>query len=333
MAALEVKKDCIGEKFYASRNYNDLSHTYKCAGSNRTQLDWNMTLRQRRKNFGLKPGQENQSRSAPNLHETVGKANRPSDEDLMHVDGPYHRTTETVGRYQNLASSVHMLQKLGRVSSGAAHTIDWQLNLRDGYHQQPDQHWRRHFTRSQPSFDIMQENCSPDNEEYRNSHITPQDRRIDRRSGALPTETIRDDPISFKRSPGCEGTQVGQWEHLLQDRRYGHKARRQLGHETTLREHKKDEEIGGSKIEDTRSDGCLVEMLGKKKWTDGTSHDPMSLQPPEGDHKLYHMSRTRILPEPNEENREMRKNKQVRLDANIPYKHPGRSRKKSADDT
>lgn len=332
-APLEIKKDCIGEKFYASRNYNDLSHTYKCAGSNRTQLDWNMTLRQRRKNFGMKIGQESQSRSAPNLHETERKANRPPDEDLMHVDGVYHEGSETNGKYQNFASSVHMLHNLKRVSSGAAQTIDWQLNLRDGCHGKPDNSWRRHHTRSQPSFDVLAENCHPDNEDYRNSHITPQDRRIDRRVGALPTETIRDDPISFKRNPGCEGTQVGQWEHLIQHRRYGHKARRQLGYETTLREHKKDEEIGGSRISDTRSDGCIVEMLGKKKWTDGTSHDPMSLPPPHGDHKLYHLSRTRILPEPNEDNREMRMNKQKRTDADFSYKHMGKTRKKESDDT
>jgi|Transcript_83489 hypothetical protein len=327
VAALEVKKDIIGEKYYASRNYNDLSHTYT-SGSNRAQLDWNMTLRQRRKNFGMKTGQESKSRSAPNLHETERKANRPPDEDLMHQDGPYHSTTETVGRYQNFASSAHMLQSLKRVSSGSAHTIDWQLNLRGGCHGLPDHQWRRHHTRSQPSFDMMKENCSRDNEEYRYSHITPQNPyKFDRSAGALPIETVRDDPINFKRSPGCEGTQVGQWEHLISHRRYGHKSRRQLGHETTLREHKKDEALGGTRIEDTRSDGCIVEMLGKKKWTDGLSHDPMSYPPPDGDHKLYHLSRTRILPEPDEENREMRKNKQIRLDANISYEHTGKRKK------
>merc|ERR1712054_410329 len=113
---------------------------------------------------------------------------------------------------------------------------------------------------------------------------------------------------NFRRNPGCEGTHVGQWEHLINDQRYGRKARRQLAHETTLRTHEGD--TNGARIEDTRSDGCLVEMLGKKRFFGGDHHDQMSKRPPVGDPKLYHVSRTRVLPEADEENRERRKTKQ-----------------------
>jgi len=326
---MEYHKDIIGEKFYASRNYNDLSQTYKCPGSNRTQLDWNMTLRQQRKKGSI--AKDGQSRSAPNLMTSELQARSQRDSKEGHQDGAYHSTTETVGKYQNFASSVHMLHNLTRCSSGQAHQIDWQLNLRDGYHQKADvDKWRRHHTRPQQSFDMMAENCAASNTAYQTSHITPQDRRIDRRSGAISTETIRDDPLSFRRNPGCEGTQVGQWEHLIQCRRYGHKARRQLGHETTLRQHPDDS--NGAKVDDTRSDGCIVEMLGKKKWFGHSSPDFLSAPPPEGDHKLYHLSRRRILPEPDEHNRSLRKSKQSRTDANISYKHTGSLRNKEGGD-
>jgi hypothetical protein len=327
---IEYKKDILGERFYASRNYNDFSHTYKEPGTNgtsRAQIDWNLTLRQQRKNFG-KSAKDSGSRSAPNL--VTSEISKRESRDASHPDGPYHSTTATVGKYQNFASSVHMLHSLHRVSSGMAHTVDWQLNLRDGYHQKPDDKWRRHHTRPQQSFDMMAENCVASNQEYQNSHITPQDRRPDRRMGAISIETIRDDPISFRRNPGCEGTQVGQWEHLIQHRRYGHKARRQLGHETTLRQYKDDP--NGAQIDDTRSNGCIVEMLGKKKWTGHLSHDELSRHPQDGgDVKLHHWSKLRIMPEEDNDNREQRKKKQPRTDTNISTAHPGKIKKKNKD--
>lgn len=323
VAPLEYKKDIIGERFYASRNYNDLSHTYGEPGSSRTQLDWNLTLRQQRKK-GLNKD-STASRSAPNLLTSELQA-RSKQDVKQHPDGQYHTSTATVGKYQNFASTNHMTSSLTRCSSGQAHQIDWQCNLRDGYHQNPDaDKWRRHHTRPQQSFDMMRENCAAANQDYQKSHITPQDRRPDRRSGAISIECIRDEPMNFRRNPGCEGTQVGQWEHLITDRRYGHKARRQLGQETTLRNYPDDP--NGAKIDDTRSDGCIVEMLGKKKWIGHTSPDFMSATPPEGDPKLYHLSRMRIQHEPDEDNRQLRMKKQPRTDANISTKHAGTTRK------
>eukprot|EP00434_Breviolum_minutum_P028591 symbB.v1.2.025296.t1/scaffold2445.1/size151041/24 len=74
----------------------------------------------------------------------------------------------------------------------------------------------------------------------------------------------------------------------------------------------------GARIHDTRNDGCIVEMLGKKKWVGHQSHDPLVARLPNGDPKLYHLSQSRILPELDEENRELRKNKQGRTDTHIP---------------
>lgn len=322
---LEYRKDVLGERFYASRNYNDLSQIYKCPGSSRTNVDWNMTLRQQRGKKGLN---KDKAQSAPNLR-TSEIATRTSDKP-GHEEGPYHENSETVGKYQNFAGTVHMLQNLTRVSSSTAHTVDWQCNLRDGHHKQPDQKWRRYFTRPQQSFDMMQENCAAANVDYQTSNITPQDRRPDRRKAAISIECIRDDPISFRRNPGCEGTQVGQWEHLITDRRYGHKARKQLAHETTLRSEPSDP--NGARIEDTRSSGCIVEMLGKKKWLGHTSPDFMSAPYPQGDVKLYHLSRHRIQTEPDEDNRALRMSKQTRTDANISHKHTGAIRKRDGDE-
>jgi len=335
-APMEYHKDIVGGTAYASRNYNDLSQTYKVEGSNRTQLDWNMTLRQQRKKGWSKDGG---SASAPRLMTSHGeesfkpKVIQAKGEQKSHIDGPYHTNTETVGKYQNYADTNHMCRNLTRTSSGTAQTVDWQLNLRDSYHKKPDDQWRRYFTRPQQSFDLMAENCSKSHEKYQTSPTTPQDIhsiRQDRRTGAISIETIRDDPISFKRNPGCEGTQVGQWEHLITDRRYGHKARKQLAHETTLRSQVEDP--NGARIEDTRSDGCIVEMLGKKKWFDSKSYEPLAKMPPDGDPKLHHLSRRRILGEQDDENRKLRMNKSVRSDAHLSDKHTGKMRKEHKDD-
>lgn len=315
---MEYHKDILGEKLYASRNYNNLRHTYENAAANRSQFDWNLTLRQVRKPMKQISG----SASMPNLTELDDSRRR---EPLApeHPDGPYRDGKESTGRYhryQNFANTSQMCQGLVRVSSGAAPTIDWQLNLRGGLHGNEFQTtWRRHHARPQQSFDMMKENCSADNEAYQKSQITPQDRRPDRRSGAISIATIRDDPISFKRWAGCEGTQVGQWLHLIEDHSKGYKTRRQVQFETTMRE--KPGDPNGARICDNRSDGCIVEMLGKKRWVGAQSHDSLTARFPVGDPKLYHLAQMRILPEPDEGNRQLRRSKQPRTDADIPETH------------
>jgi len=322
---MEYHKDIIGEQLYASRNHNNLRHTYEAGThANRTTVDWNLTLRQVRKPRKDAGG----AASAPNLHTAeIGESRRTEPLAPEHPDGPYHGESPTLGRYQNFANSSHMLNGLTRVSSSKANGIDWQLNLRGGLHQNEhkaeDRKWKRHYARPQVSFDMMKENCAATNADYQRCEITPQDRRKDRREGAISIETIRDDPISFRRWPGCEGTQVGAWRHLIEDRSRGYKGRRHLQHEVTLREYPGDK--NGAKITDNRFDGCIVEMLGKKKWIGHEHHDSLHQRWPQGDAKLYHLSRKRILPEPDEENRNQRMSRQVRTDVNIPETNLGKS--------
>lgn len=329
IAPIEWRRDHCRDQFYASRNYGDISQTYKKPTSNRSGLDWNLTLRQVRKNRLKDFDKIGTSASAPNLSlsELAESRERRAPQTDEHEDGQYHSTTSlvdkergpTVGRYQNFAGTCHMISKPLRVSSGAAHSIDWQLNLRDGHHQKPVEDWRRYHTRSQRSFDLLAENCSKLNEPYQKSAVTPHDRRMDRREGALPIETVRDDPIGFKRNPGCEGTNVGYWVHMINDRRYGHKARRQIAAESTMREIKGDKH--GARICDNRSDGCIVELLGQKKWVGSKSHEPLAQRPPLGDPKLHYLSKMRLIPEPNEENRKLRMAKCPRTDDEISYDH------------
>jgi len=252
MSAVEYRKDIIGERFYASRNYNSFRHAYEVPGSNRAMLDWNLGLRQVRRR-PKDPG----AASMPNLLTANLRQKELQTEE--HSEGPYHGETETVGRYQNYANTGHMLRG-PRGTSGTAHAIDWQLNLRDGLHQAEFQtRWRRHYARSQPSFDMAMENCGRDNAEYQSSLITPQDRRPDRRSGAIPIATIRDDPISFNRLAG-DGAHVGQWRHLIEDRSRGHKTRRAIQAETALRGSTND--AGGQRATDSRSDGAPASGRG-----------------------------------------------------------------------
>mmetsp|Transcript_7056 Transcript_7056/g.13277 ORF Transcript_7056/g.13277 Transcript_7056/m.13277 type:complete len:333 (-) Transcript_7056:55-1053(-) len=315
---MEIRTDTLGEKLYASRNHNHLRQTYADPSSNRTIVDWTLTLRQVRKPVKA----AGTAASMPNLH-TADIAESRKREPLApgHPDGPFHCESETLEKYQNLSGTCHMtgskFNGLTRVSSGATHSINWQCNLRDGAHiKYSASKWKRHYARPQQSFDMLKENCSPENVAYQNSQVTPHDRRIDRRHAALPHATIRDDPISFKRWAGCEGTSVGAWRHLIEDRSRGYKARRQLQYECTLRENPEDP--NGARIMDNRSDGCIMEMSGKKKWLGATSHDHLVAHWPHGDAKLYHLSQTRLLPEADEENRALRMSRHPRTDALIP---------------
>mmetsp|Transcript_173435 Transcript_173435/g.556312 ORF Transcript_173435/g.556312 Transcript_173435/m.556312 type:complete len:325 (-) Transcript_173435:97-1071(-) len=303
-SGMEYHKDIAGERLYASRNHNSLRHTYQAPGANRGQTDWLLTLRQNRKPLAL-----NSSQSAPNLSEGNTRERQPLAPE--HADGSYHSENETVGKYQNFANTQHMVGRGAvRTSSGAAHSLDWMLNLRGSLHKDEFKApgWRRHFARPQQSFEKSVENCSVSNEEYQTYETTPDHRVPDRQAGAVGCATIRDDPISFRRMPGCEGTHAGQWQHLLECRSHGHKARRQIQWETTLRETPGD--TNGARIADNRSDGCLVEMLGKKMQAGSVHHEPFAQRG--GDPTLHHRYNTNPLPQDDPHSRDLRMKKQQR---------------------
>ncbi|CAE7918483.1 unnamed protein product [Symbiodinium necroappetens] len=107
-----------------------------------------------------------------------------------------------------------------------------------------------------------------------------------------------------------------QPSHTLSELAFSHcEVRRAIRYEVTLREDPED--TNGARIHDTRNEGCLVEMLGKKKWVGHQHYDPLVQRWPHGDAKLYHLSRHRITAEPDEDNRELRKKKQTRTDTHI----------------
>jgi hypothetical protein len=235
-------------------------------------------------------------------------------------EGPYGQDSETCGRYQNVAGCVHMLSGLVRLSSGNTRTVDWQLGLRGDSGRKPDAAWRRYFTRTQPSFDATREICDPNDEEFRTSFNTPVDRRADRCRGGIMTATLREFPVAFDRYPGCEGAQAGQWAHLLRDGRYGKQSRAQMSYQTTLRAKTPGDDSGG--ITDQRSDGCIVEMMGKKKWNNSRSWKPMARPPNRGgDVRLHHLSVMKVEPEVDDEVREMRTTKHFVRKARTPQSH------------
>jgi hypothetical protein len=313
VTALEIHTDVVGGRSYASRNMAHLQHVYKAPTVNGSTFEWCNTLRQVR--AGQLTGgktRKNQTQSMPDLRTAERQTER---EPLVgeHPEGPYLDSSKTVAKYQNYAQTRDIVNK--RMSRPTE--LDWILNLRDGTHaEDPSAKWRRFHTRPQQSFDMMQENCAKTNEVYQTSHITPQDRRIDRRAAALPHANIRADPISFRRWEGCEGTNVNLWQHMIMDHRRGYKSRGSIKAETTIRGSSDDP--NGARVSDIRTDGCIVEMLGKKRWNGAQHHDSLHARPPHGDARLHYLSQIRPGLEPDEENRAKRMSKQPRTDAGIP---------------
>lgn len=69
------------------------------------------------------------------------------------------------------------------------------------------------------------------------------------------------------------------------------------------------------------------------RWVAHQHHDPLVARWPTGDPKLYHLAQQRPLPEADEANRELRKQKQGRTDVNIPEtRTPLRRRDRDRED-
>jgi len=184
----------------------------------------------------------------------------------------------------------------------------WHLNLRSTEVHKPANGWRRHFIRPFQTFDHLKVHLADkaSRETYENSEGTPRAAnrwRPDRQKGHWGGILARDDDANFTRASGCEGAHAGLWMHLFQARH----ERAQLGFETTLREADGDEH--GARVNDNRSDGCIVEMLGKKKWYNAS--------PKRVDLKLDHLEFLKATSEPDEDNRKARVAKTPRRDAAI----------------
>merc|ERR1711881_94610 len=135
--------------------------------------------------------------------------------------------------------------------------------------------------------------------------------------------------------PGAEGTTASQWRHLVTDHKHGYKARGAIRWETTLREDPND--TYGARIQDSRSDGCWVEMLGKKKWHFSSNNgDFLSKPVPEGDPKLNYITTHEIITEDDQPMMDKRRRKQPRTDEDMlgNYRNAGPAKQKapSAED-
>jgi len=282
-APLEVKLDIARGKAYASRNYNDLRHLYEKWGVDRSQVDWQLQLRQQRQpaaKFRTAVGE-------PTLTEPRKKPAQTKEPQ----EGPYEQQT-----FGNTATSGHMLRRIGdpvqttNIRPQCKEQVCWQMNLRNSAPTEmgrfDNKPWRRFHTKGYVSFDRMGENIKQeiyagDGPTPEHKHITPQDRRPDRSNSALPIATLRDgsdyciEGVRTKmRYPGCEGTALQNWRHLI----HPGKVRDMIKFECTLHE-----------MPDNRSDACLVDMLGKKKWQYCTAKDRDTLGPEYPDPKLEYM--------------------------------------------
>lgn len=182
---------------------------------------------------------------------------------------------------------------------------NWHLNLRTQDVHKPANGWRRHFTRGFQTFDHLKHHLADQDfrQEYTNSEGTPRSARQwrpDRQKGHWGGIFQRDDDANFTRSSGCEGAHAGLWLHLFQAQH----DRAQLAFATTLREASGDH--SGARVNDNRNDGCIVEMLGKKKWC--------SNRPRSTDLKLHHLNFLKPEAEPDEDNRSLRVSKTPRRD-------------------
>merc|ERR1719362_280195 len=229
MSAIEYRKDFAGEQHYASRNHNSFRQIYEAPGGNRSTLDWNLTLRQVRKPRKL----ERVSASMPHLRTMIRSEGREP-QAAEHPDGQYLATSATVGRYQNVGHTAHMVH-----GASGPHSLDWQLNLRDGMH------------RSAPS--VMNSTATGTNstrgDENHSSQMTAQkqSRDKDRRSITASVESIR-----HGSEDAGDVAQWSQWRHLIKDKSHGAMDRAAFRNMTMPRSYTRDT-LGGRN--NSRSDG------------------------------------------------------------------------------
>lgn len=330
---LQIHMDHTKTRQYRSKNSNDLRQTWtQDYSTDGCQVDWLFSLRRPEKNE--KPGQATLRKSkfaasVPSFHDVRQKNYATTDE---HQEGPYQtiykrdpetkemvpapEEEQTNEKYYNYNDTRHILDNRVsmRVSSGNTENVGWTLNLRGGLQNKPDKQWKRYFTKPHKSFDMAKETLKSD--EYRDMNTSVRlaaNQKFERNQNALPIETIRDQPIVFYRWPGCEGTALNTWHDLANDKKHGHKSRMNIKWETTLREKEGYLENLGSRLTDNRSEGCVTEMLGKKRWHFASNPEVN----PRGcdakfDSKLYHLNNFDFMPEADEETLEKRRHKQPR---------------------
>jgi len=127
------------------------------------------------------------------------------------------------------------------------------------------------------------------------------DRRLDPKNTSLGLASIREFDDSFHREHGCEGANAGKWQHIIKT---PGGTRKQMMHATSLRDAVKDNRV--VPFGDNRSDICIVEMMGKKRWFNSRSANPRAAPPPVGDARMHHLSVLHVEAEPDDNVRRLR---------------------------
>ena len=274
MAPLEVRKDFAGGDAFASRNYNDLSETLKKLDLQRSEFDWQLTLR-------LRDPLKHTSTSQPDVLARL----YPDIEQLRNrTTGDYeeHKYTHNATCTDALAAST------GRCPGKEG--VSWQYNLRSD---KVNAKWNRYHSKGYSSFDthlnLPKPTCA--------KQMTSQPQLCDDRSaGSVPGQTLRDNmAYQCTRAPACEGSSYSQWHQLMPAASTAVKlpgskpiknrvTRDSLAWATTLR--------GQS---DNRFDDCLTEMRGTKQWHSVQVTDPLQASDPKINFVLTH---NHILPGP-----------------------------------
>lgn len=271
---MEVRKDFAGGEAYASRNYNDLSETLKKVDLQRSEFDWQLTLR---------------------LRDPKKQINTSVSDVLLRlypdIDQLRNRTT---GQYEeqkytpNASSGDALDASTGRCPGKEG--VSWQYHLRGD---SGTSKWNRYHGKGYSSFDV---HLNPPKPTCPKQKTSPTEVVHERFSGSLPPHTLRENATyQCKRLPGCEGSSYSQWHQLLpavspsvklpgSQRRKNAGMREALTWATTLR--------GQS---DNRFDDCLVEMRGTKPWHSVQVTDQLQASDPKINFVLTH---NHILPGP-----------------------------------
>jgi len=152
---MQISLDTDGGKAYASRNFNDIRHTWaETWGQTRSNVDFTLVLRQLPRHARVPPMRE--KKFDFNANRVKKEMTNPPEE------GPYNasyvqddptqpkvlRRDQSVAKYQNMADTIRMVKSLN-----CSRCVDWQLNLRDSQHQKPDVQFHRYFSRTRPTFE------------------------------------------------------------------------------------------------------------------------------------------------------------------------------------
>lgn len=299
----EIKKDANNESLYYSRNNNDIRHQAHGSTHNRSNEDWATQLRMMPiKRYAKEKTVYSSPEGAPNFSPSRDK---PSNTEEFAPEDPYDDNIDYVrsakqerGGGANLAHSGGQLGKgdpmqTKQLRASNSGSVLWSMNLREyeptGNNRfKQEKVWKRNYTRSVQSLDIMAEEVKKPG--YEDLETIPEIRRQDPCTSAIPIANLRansdynmEGKGSGPRSLGCEGAQTSTWRNIIEDKRQPG-SRVQAGWASMLRD-------PGHR--DNRDHAHRSQLMGRKKWSKSTNTERTTL----GDPKLRHLNFKKPLPE------------------------------------